>query len=117
MDHQGEVEKGEEYAPHTGNLHHAKGATNILGKRFITTGLDIALIHEPWINRGYIRGLTTQVEERRPGMTDKSGGGCVRRPMITETSDDDDDSSMPQDDLFYRLQITDFISFIVVGVK
>ncbi|KAG8298122.1 hypothetical protein J6590_020789 [Homalodisca vitripennis] len=30
--------------------------------------------------------------KRRPGMTDKSGGGCVRRPVITETSDDDDES-------------------------
>ncbi|KAG8269014.1 hypothetical protein J6590_011639 [Homalodisca vitripennis] len=29
--------------------------------------------------------------KRRPGMTDKSGEGCVRRPVITETSDDDDD--------------------------
>ncbi|KAG8274752.1 hypothetical protein J6590_100930 [Homalodisca vitripennis] len=29
--------------------------------------------------------------KRRPGMTDKSGGGCVRRPVIMETSDDDDD--------------------------
>ncbi|KAG8293733.1 hypothetical protein J6590_010720 [Homalodisca vitripennis] len=45
----------------------------------------------PSVERRRERGLQkVQVEERRPGMTDKSGGGCVRRPVITETSDDDE---------------------------
>ncbi|KAG8325947.1 hypothetical protein J6590_054156 [Homalodisca vitripennis] len=53
------------------------------------------------IPRGRPRGRwEDQVwRKRRPGMTDKSRGGGVRRPVITETSDDDDDDDEKQNNI------------------
>ena len=39
------------------NLHHAKGSSGLLCRRFINEGLNIALIQEPWVNKNKIRGL------------------------------------------------------------
>ncbi|KAG8316415.1 hypothetical protein J6590_051518 [Homalodisca vitripennis] len=41
-----------------------KCPTDILERRLTITGPDIALIQEPWVNKGNIRGLTTQEIER-----------------------------------------------------
>lgn len=42
------------------NLHHAKGASAVLCKRFIQSKLDIAFIQEPWSNHGKILGIDTK---------------------------------------------------------
>lgn len=41
------------------NLHHAKGATAVLWKRFTESRLDVALIQEPWANKSRIQGIPT----------------------------------------------------------
>lgn len=41
------------------NLHHAKGASGILCRRFIRENLDVALIQEPWSNDNRILGIST----------------------------------------------------------
>lgn len=41
------------------NLHHAKGASSVLSRRFRKEGLDVALIQEPWYNKGKILGIET----------------------------------------------------------
>lgn len=41
------------------NLHHAKGATAVLCKRFAESKLDIAFIQEPWTNNCRIMGIHT----------------------------------------------------------
>ncbi|XP_055622249.1 uncharacterized protein LOC129765838 [Toxorhynchites rutilus septentrionalis] len=41
------------------NLHHAKGASSVLCRRFIHENLDVALIQEPWFNNHRIRGIST----------------------------------------------------------
>ena len=40
------------------NLHHAKGASATLVKRFAEDNLAIGLIQEPWVAGGRIRGLS-----------------------------------------------------------
>lgn len=42
------------------NLHHAKGATAVLCKKFSQSKLDIALIQEPWANNYKVLGISTQ---------------------------------------------------------
>ncbi|XP_038107967.1 uncharacterized protein LOC119766704 [Culex quinquefasciatus] len=41
------------------NLHHAKGASSVLSRRFTKEQLGVALIQEPWVNHKKIRGLTS----------------------------------------------------------
>lgn len=41
------------------NLHHAKGATAVLCRRFTKSKLDIALIQEPWTTNSRIAGIPT----------------------------------------------------------
>ena len=41
------------------NLHHAKGASSVLGRRFTKERLTAALIQEPWIHGNKILGLST----------------------------------------------------------
>ena len=38
------------------NLHHAKGASGILCRRFAKQNMDIALLPEPWTNNNKILG-------------------------------------------------------------
>ena len=40
------------------NLHHAKGASGVLNRRFVKEKLGVALIQEPWICRGKVMGLS-----------------------------------------------------------
>ncbi|XP_038117009.1 uncharacterized protein LOC119769175 [Culex quinquefasciatus] len=42
------------------NLHHAKGASSILSRRFTKEQLGIALVQEPWVNHNKILGLSCQ---------------------------------------------------------
>lgn len=42
------------------NLHHAKGASAVLCRRFTKERLNIALIQEPWINHNTVLGLSTK---------------------------------------------------------
>lgn len=42
------------------NLHHAKGASSVLSRRFTKEQLGVALIQEPWVNHNKILGLTSQ---------------------------------------------------------
>lgn len=42
------------------NLHHAKGASAVLCRRFKKEGLEVALIQEPWSNKRKILGVLTQ---------------------------------------------------------
>lgn len=41
------------------HLHHAKGASSVLCRRFIRDNLDVALIQEPWFNKSRILGIST----------------------------------------------------------
>ena len=40
------------------NLHHAKGASSVLGRRFVKEQLAVALIQEPWVNKNKVLGLS-----------------------------------------------------------
>jgi hypothetical protein len=40
------------------NLHHSKAATAVLCQKLAEGMADVALIQEPWIYRGQVRGLT-----------------------------------------------------------
>lgn len=42
------------------NLHHAKGASSVLSRRFTKEQITIALLQEPWVNNTKILGLPTQ---------------------------------------------------------
>lgn len=42
------------------NLHHAKGASAVLSRRFIREQLDVGLIQEPWVNNGRVMGCSSQ---------------------------------------------------------
>lgn len=42
------------------NLHHAKGASAVLSRRFKKDALDMVLIQEPWSNKGKILGIQMQ---------------------------------------------------------
>lgn len=39
------------------NLHHAKGATAVLCRRFINEKIGVALLQEPWANKGEVLGI------------------------------------------------------------
>ena len=41
------------------NLHHAKGASGILCRRFAKENMDVALLQEPWTNNNNILGIST----------------------------------------------------------
>lgn len=40
------------------NLHHAKGASAVLSRRFTKEDIDVGLIQEPWINNGRVLGCS-----------------------------------------------------------
>jgi hypothetical protein len=40
------------------NLHHSKAATAALCQRLAEGNADVALIQEPWLYKGQVRGLT-----------------------------------------------------------
>lgn len=40
------------------NLHHAKGASSVLSRRFAKEQLTVALVQEPWVNNTRVLGLT-----------------------------------------------------------
>lgn len=40
------------------NLHHAKGASAVLSRKFMKNNIDVGLIQEPWINNGKIKGIS-----------------------------------------------------------
>ena len=42
------------------NLHHARGASSVLSRRFTKEQFGIALVQEPWVNHTQIRGLACQ---------------------------------------------------------
>lgn len=42
------------------NLHHAKGASAVLSRRFANERLDVGLIQEPWVNNGRVLGCPSQ---------------------------------------------------------
>lgn len=42
------------------NLHHAKGASSVLSRRFVKEQIGIALVQEPWVNHNKVFGLTSQ---------------------------------------------------------
>ncbi|XP_055530014.1 uncharacterized protein LOC129721465 [Wyeomyia smithii] len=44
------------------NLHHAKGASGVLCRRFAKEQLAAAFIHEPWINESKVLGLNAPNE-------------------------------------------------------
>lgn len=39
------------------NLHHCKAASALLSKKLASENIDIALIQEPWVYRGFVRGV------------------------------------------------------------
>ncbi|XP_055527440.1 uncharacterized protein LOC129720053 [Wyeomyia smithii] len=41
------------------NLHHAKGASSVLCRRFTRENLDVALIQKPWSNYNRVKGIST----------------------------------------------------------
>lgn len=41
------------------NLHHAKGASAVLSRRFAKESIDIGLIQEPWVNDGRVLGCSS----------------------------------------------------------
>ena len=41
------------------NLHHAKGASGILCRRFTKENINVAMLQEPWVNKNKVSGLTT----------------------------------------------------------
>lgn len=41
------------------NLHHAKGASAVLSRRFTREQLKVALIQEPWVNGNIVCGFDT----------------------------------------------------------
>lgn len=45
------------------NLHHAKGATAVLHKRFNESKLDVALIQEPWTVNNKVLGIPTSTHK------------------------------------------------------
>ncbi|MGR0243403.1 hypothetical protein ACUWC2_28290 [Klebsiella pneumoniae] len=45
------------------NLHHAKGASSVLCERFTKNNFKVAMIQEPWINKGKVAGLNIEVSK------------------------------------------------------
>ena len=41
------------------NLHHAKGASGILCRRFTEENFNVAIVQEPWVNKNKVLGLFT----------------------------------------------------------
>jgi len=39
------------------NLHHSRAASALMCKKLLVDNIDVALIQEPWLSRGKIRGL------------------------------------------------------------
>lgn len=42
------------------NLHHAKGASAVLSRRFTKNKIDVGLLQEPWVNNNKIKGISAQ---------------------------------------------------------
>lgn len=64
------------------NLHHAKGASGILSRRFIKEKIDIGLIQEPWSNNGKVLGCPTN-----SGKLLYDSKHCHPRTAILESKD------------------------------